>query len=70
MAGMYESAKKKASEMLNKMSPSARKLVREGEGGDQVVRNAYEKAVATGDFNGTLEEFAKERGMTLRKNQR
>jgi hypothetical protein len=39
----------------------------EKEGDDQVVRNAYEKAVANGTFTGTIEDFARERGMRLRK---
>lgn len=52
---------------LKKMSPSYRKQARDMEGSDQVVRNEYEKAITTKGYDNTLEQFAKERGMRIRK---
>lgn len=55
-----------ANDMWGRLSPSARKKIIGEEGSDQVVRNQYEKAVATGNYTGTLEEFATQRGMRVR----
>jgi hypothetical protein len=53
--------------MMKKMSPSYRKAAISEEGNDQVVRNEYEKAVTTKGYDNTMEQFAKERGMRLRR---
>jgi hypothetical protein len=51
---------------LKKMTPEYRKQLIDKEGNDQVVRNEYEKAVSTKGYDGTLNQFAKERGMRVR----
>lgn len=66
--GKIEKVKTSFGSALAKLSPSARKAaIAKEPGNNQVVRNEYSKAVDTGRFDGTIEEFAKKRGMILRK---
>lgn len=56
------------SKMFGNILPSSRKRAIAQEGGSsRVVQNEYEKAVSTGRYTDTLENFAKSRGMRMPK---